>query len=242
MSDIIAPRFNPCFVGSSSQAPFIIHTLSPLISVSILVLLEVPLRLEELIQEKRVEKFVSILVLLEVPLRHILRHIVMPDIPSFNPCFVGSSSQAERRQRRRSPEACFNPCFVGSSSQAKQMGNRRGRETLFQSLFCWKFLLGARWNDGFRLEDLFQSLFCWKFLLGQYVDHIKEAVKFSFNPCFVGSSSQACPNGERGPVSSLVSILVLLEVPLRQQFLSLCIYYQRLSHFHKPVLSRIFCL
>ena len=212
---------------------------SSLRPVSILVLLEVPLRPRRVLHSPGYNR-VSILVLLEVPLRQ------------------GWSDESD------SPYGCFNPCFVGSSSQAHLLPPPFLINQQFQSLFCWKFLLGVDntisrcWRDVFQslfcwkfllgicfgkilheMNIMFQSLFCWKFLLGRSNGSPRMALVNRFNPCFVGSSSQARNLSEsdvstykfqslfcwkfllgvcRGPCdrrSHEVSILVLLEVPLR---------------------------
>ena len=66
--------------------------LSFLFSVSILVLLEVPLRHCMNLPATLTKDGVSILVLLEVPLRPLRDQAVTAPVRSFNPCFAGSSS------------------------------------------------------------------------------------------------------------------------------------------------------
>ncbi len=214
---------------------------------------------------REVHSVVSILVLLEVPLRPSAIVAFGTNRSCFNPCFVGSSSQAQilhlqefQLQQfqslfcwkfllgaachhcRASDFHCFNPCFVGSSSQAVYYCIKLIAFSGFQSLFCWKFLLGSEGNEehgpGTEVSILvllevplrhqfaylqptqvvsfnpcfvgsssqapnsmhwycnwvpFQSLFCWKFLLGKKAGIISNACRRCFNPCFVGSSSQA---------------------------------------------------
>ena len=61
-------------------------------SVSILVLLEVPLRQSAMNAPRSLFHRVSILVLLEVPLRRSISKASVHHRRSFNPCFAGSSS------------------------------------------------------------------------------------------------------------------------------------------------------
>ena len=183
--------------------------------VSILVLLEVPLRLlPQHIQQFFL--FVSILVLLEVPLRPSENQ---PWFPPSNPVSIlvllevplRLTADRSKHQARRMFQSLFCWKFLlGIFGFQKEMPNNK-----FQSLFCWKFLLGI---FGFQKEmpnNKFQSLFCWKFLLGllfQSLFLLREIVSIlvllevplrhrtvgkyvtkgcRFNPCFAGSSSQA---------------------------------------------------
>ena len=83
--------------------------------VSILVLLEVSLRPLLLCEQSQYSR-VSILVLLEVSLRQ----------PSMSPKIFGIF--------------CFNPCFIGSISEASPALQKVVTVDLFQSLFYWKYL------------------------------------------------------------------------------------------------------
>ena len=94
----------------------------------------------------------------------------------------------------------------------------RGFVRGFQSLFCWKFLLGTSdQNEKLRFENEFQSLFCWKFLLG-FNSALSSAISCRFQSLF-------CWKFLLGQILKIytllyetVSILVLLEVPLRHRF------------------------
>ena len=143
----------------------------------------------------------------------------------FNPCFVGSSSQAEKNREHlgnRTPR--FNPCFVGSSSQARLLflKNRRQKggvsilvllevplrpeiqkwkekvQQCFNPCFVGSSSQASQCQKGTRKRIAFQSLFCWKFLLGRRTERDSGRNSGSFNPCFVGSSSQARPDRRHG--------------------------------------------
>ena len=84
---------------------------------------------------------------------------------SFNPCFIGSISEAgtatsvrlkevrvsilvllevslrpQRKRFERAGEPSFNPCFIGSISEAVQKQKDKKWVKQFQSLFYWKYL------------------------------------------------------------------------------------------------------
>ena len=145
----------------------------------------------------------------------------------FNPCFVGSSSQAniddsgrevmvlfqslfcwkfllglEKSALGKGLQLCFNPCFVGSSSQAEKESLSNALKEMFQSLFCWKFLLGLGY---FNVILFFQSVSILVLLevpLRRNEISLIQPLVFCFNPCFVGSSSQAIPHRSSKSISS----------------------------------------
>ena len=85
---------------------------------------------------------------------------------------------------------CFNPCSAGSPTSANT-AQAFSTSLRFQSLFCWITHFGQRWTRG--------STRRWR----------------GFNPCSAGSPTSAHTGRVVLTLVSNVSILVLLDHPLR---------------------------
>ena len=108
--------------------------------VSILVLLEVSLRQGGREWEK-IATEVSILVLLEVSLRPSLAMRTESIQQSFNPCFIGSISEAYRRRLvRLLRENVSILVLLEVSLRHRLTGRDEYSACVFQSLFYWKYL------------------------------------------------------------------------------------------------------
>ena len=132
--------FNPCFIGSISEA------------LSCPALHAKPKR-------------VSILVLLEVSLRQLYTRYTEFHNFCFNPCFIGSISEAIYRGCWYGVETSFNPCFIGSISEAllsapvsAQVASR------FNPCFIGSISEACQFRIYPLLVAMFQSLFYWKYL------------------------------------------------------------------------------
>ena len=105
--------FNPCSGGSASQTSLVSHTARIARRVSILVLVDRPLKQSHGHVQERI-RIVSILVLVDRPLK--------PPPQSF------------RNFKHRKG---FNPCSGGSASQTLRRSEASRIMSLFQSLFWW---------------------------------------------------------------------------------------------------------
>jgi len=100
-------------------------------SVSILILLEVPLQLDLSIIEMQLE-LVSILILLEVPLQR--------DLISF----------------KGKVDSCFNPYFTGSTTSTIFADITEDDARAFQSLFYWKYHFNSKFHCNPRTTTLWR--------------------------------------------------------------------------------------
>ena len=158
--------FNPCFNGSSSSTAFRDIDSWFKESVSILVLMEVPLQLCRNVRLPLLLLLVSILVLMEVPLQHPSLFRVEWLLFSFNPCFNGSSSSTLFYCAQAIVWVCrFNPCFNGSSSST--------------------FILSILTSKKSRVSILVLM----EVPLQHYINSFFQYICRCFNPCFNGSSS-----------------------------------------------------
>ena len=83
--------FNPCFNGTTSATRSRIGQKIHITTVSILVLMELPLQLFQLILFILCN-LVSILVLMELPLQPLSKNFSLGFFVCFNPCFNGTTS------------------------------------------------------------------------------------------------------------------------------------------------------
>ena len=86
---------------------------------------------------KVIRVIVSILVLLEVSLRldAILIAPTKSALAGFNPCFIGSISEASRVKGCGLENMRFNPCFIGSISEAQEEVSSMDIELSFNPCF-----------------------------------------------------------------------------------------------------------
>src|SRR5581483_8240163 len=165
-----------------------------------------------------------------------------PVSTGFNPCSAGSPSPASPRISHRPPPPrvsilvlldhpllhdprtpeCWSECVVSIlvllDHPLRQILKlkQRGPDWQFQSLFCWITLSGPLRQGGRSSAlDWFQSLFCWITLSGVFRMSQTPASSASFNPCSAGSPSPARRRRRPRRRHSRVSILVLLDHPLR---------------------------
>ena len=81
--------------------------------VSILVLVDVGVRLYGCVNAKRPPDLVSILVLVDVGVRLRSQDTKEKAKNGFNPCFSGCWGSTIRKHPLKDPLDCFNPCFSG---------------------------------------------------------------------------------------------------------------------------------
>ena len=110
--------FNPCFAGCPSGSVSGIYEYQLNGTVSILVLLDVPLDPGGCLHDGIDPAYVSILVLLDVPLDPVSACIRYADTRGgFNPCFAGCpSGSTPDFHLAVDVGLCFNPCFAGCPS------------------------------------------------------------------------------------------------------------------------------
>ena len=101
--------FNPCFNGCRSEAFLNLIQYPPTLIVSILVLMDVGLKLSDALHIYNVRQEVSILVLMDVGLKPWPASLSGKTKPGFNPCFNGCRSEAISA-------AAFPPGAVGFQS------------------------------------------------------------------------------------------------------------------------------
>jgi len=83
-------------------------------------------------------------------------------------------------------------------------------------LFYWKYHFNKKGCGCVRFGNIkFQSLFYWKYHFNITGSIDLASKKASFNPCFTGSTTSTDAYDEVVWLSTIVSILVLLEVPLQ---------------------------
>ncbi len=131
--------------------------------VSILVLVDVPLKQESNIRFFTMCAFVSILVLVDVPLKLLCGKLICGDLFRFNPCFGGCSIKTQGQGKHLSHRLRFNPCFGGCSIKTTRA------LCIFQSVSRFNPCFGGcsiktPITFSFSLRNLlFQSLFWWMF-------------------------------------------------------------------------------
>ena len=161
----------------------------------------------------------------------------------FNPCSGGSASQTNTRNAATIPHIRFNPCSGGSASQTRSStsfetvaghgfnpcsggsASQTHAESLrtpsrwitFQSLFWWIGLSNASQRSPRRTSSVFQSLFWWIGLSNEAADASIRRRDIRFNPCSGGSASQTLTTETVTFADNEVSILVLVDRPLKLQ-------------------------
>ena len=151
--------FNPCSGGSASQTARPLSFREGAFSVSILVLVDRPLKPSLWLPKTR-RQFVSILVLVDRPLKPFAAAIPAPTAVGFNPCSGGSASQTETESLPATTRGVSILVLVDRPLKPRVFGtsHRRGE---FQSLFWWIGLSNG-WTLGATSENFrFQSLFWW---------------------------------------------------------------------------------
>ena len=161
---------------------------------------------------------VSILVLLDQPLRH-SRNLWYDNAERcFNPCFIGLASATHDNRR----VVCWLYgvsilVLLDQPLRPAEFVDCRCHQFVFQSLFYWISLCdGIPWNSTRLGSVCFNPCFIGLASATRSYDGIIWRWFLSFNPCFIGLASATDRTGmPRQPVPG-VSILVLLDQPLRQ--------------------------
>ncbi len=189
------PGFNPCFLGTCPQSLSRSQYTFPACTVSILVFLELALRVPTLTIEP-LSRSVSILVFLELALRGY----------EHTPTYCKAYS--------------FNPCFLGTCPQSLYVSYVGPYGLKFQSLFSWNLPSEAnKWICGTDPITVFQSLFSWnlpsepdhsqskghrlrvsilvflELALRDRCTHFYLSEYRGFNPCFLGTCPQRVLDG-----------------------------------------------
>ena len=112
----------------------------------------------------------------------------------------------------------FNPCSLGCCSEREEMfviGFLRG---MFQSLFSWMLLWKVHISDSYVRYTSFNpcSLGCCSESISSRI--IRPSVRSCFNPCSLGCCSESFPSFFPNSLQARVSILVLLDVALKDRF------------------------
>ena len=180
--------FNPCFPGTRSSTVQHCNERGSVQRVSILVFLELALRLPD-------ETF----------------YIGLD--ASFNPCFPGTRSSTLKVSRSSSRRGVsilvflelalrptihdlgllylrgFNPCFPGTRSSTMWVIAPPSVYFQFQSLFSWNSLFDTRKSTALSSPLRVSILVFLELALRPCEIHINEAFVESFNPCFPGTRS-----------------------------------------------------
>ena len=173
---------------------------------------------------------VSILVLLDVALKGALMVSNLRPKASFNPCSLGCCSERWQQNLQQLKEDQVS-ILVLLDVALKGMNFDGARDFImkFQSLFSWMLL----WKEmeagtGEQWEVLFQSLFSWMLLWKRRRLKRGERKMECFNPCSLGCCSESL-QAARGAVDRHVSILVLLDVALKEVSLTVFQMYYHSS-------------
>ena len=170
----------------------------------------------------------------------------------FNPCSLGCCSESSPALSAVVAFVSFNPCSLGCCSERSFRILENWENGLFQSLFSWMLLwkfycIVIHDNGYYRFQSLFSWMLLWK-ILAPGVGFIKRPsfnpcslgccsertmgvivmiLILSFNPCSLGCCSESPPPASSRGAQHPVSILVLLDVALKDE----------MRHFHSRVSS-----
>ena len=209
-------RFNPCSLGCRSESKSRVGYMHLYHLVSILVLLDVALKVNHCISKKIVAK-------------------------GFNPCSLGCRSERDEESRATAYVKRFQSLFSWMSLWKYLSSEGWEIETLFQSLFSWMSLWKAtRPTSPQSCQPCFNpcSLGCRSERLSscpstvslpgfnpcslgcrserRYSENGCRLSPPGFNPCSLGCRSEREVCGRSGVSGANVSILVLLDVALKE--------------------------